>query len=150
MSVLDKFKGDAKREQDGVWVDLDRERAVEEDEVEKRLADPEFNGIRVARAGGHNKKFQAELEKAMREFRGSGAQRIKAVAEVTPEVFARSCVLGWQGPGLVDDRGQPLAFSKEAAVALMSIPDLYDLCSGVAANRHAFRQQQIEEDEKNS
>jgi hypothetical protein len=153
-SVFDKFRGDAKREQDGVWVDVEEEDVVAEEDLaawKAAVAEGKASGVLVARAGGHNRRYEIELERLARDIRGSTKKRRELLREAVREAFARSAVVDWCGPAWTDESGAPMPFSADAAaMTLRALPDLYEILARVANDREAFRQKRLEEESKNS
>ena len=83
--------------------------------------------IRVARAGGANKRFAKVLDRLLRPHKRQLAndQLSDDVAkDVMIQAYADAVVLGWEG---VEDReGNPMGFSRENVVKLFTdLPELF-------------------------
>jgi hypothetical protein len=122
-------------------------------DVETRGIDLKFPNftIRVARAGGANKRFAASLQKKLgtraRAF-DAGMMDPDEANKVLAEVYADCVILGWEG--VTDRDGQPLAFSKEACVRLFTdLPDLFQEVVSESQRLQNFRVAQRSEDAGN-
>lgn len=83
--------------------------------------------IRIARAGGANKRFAKVLDRLLRPYKRQLAndQLSDDVAkDVMIQAYADAVVLGWEG---VEDReGNPMSFSRENVVKLFTdLPELF-------------------------
>lgn len=83
--------------------------------------------IKIARAGGANKRFAKVLDRLLRPYKRQLAndQLSDDVAkEVMIQAYADSVVLGWEG---VEDRqGNPMDFTRENVVKLFTdLPELF-------------------------
>lgn len=83
--------------------------------------------IKIARAGGANKRFAKVLDRLLRPYKRQLAndQLSDDVAkEVMIQAYADSVVLGWEG---VEDReGNPMEFSRDNVVRLFNdLPELF-------------------------
>lgn len=107
--------------------------------------------IRVARAGGSNRRYFKVLEqksKPIRRALATGAADPKQVSAIMREVFAETVVLGWEG--VTDREGNELPFSKENAVKLFKdLPDLFADVQVQASSYAQFLEVQAEADEGN-
>jgi hypothetical protein len=109
--------------------------------------------IKIARAGGANKKYNRVLESVSKPYRraiANGSLPNEKANEILQEVYARSVVLGWGGPGMVDPEGNPLECSVENCIALFKrLPDLFDDIKSQAESFINFKIDQAEQDAKN-
>ena len=83
--------------------------------------------IRIARAGGANKRFAKVLDRLLRPYKRQLAndQLSDDVAkDVMIQAYADAVVLGWEG---VEDReGNPMEFSRDNVVKLFTdLPELF-------------------------
>lgn len=135
MSVYKRFKTSESCERDGVWLDYG-------DGVR----------VRVARAGGSNRRFL----KAMERFRRKHKRRIDldlldedVARPAVIDIFAETVVLGWEG--VANEEGTPLECTKENVVKVFTdLPDFFDAVRDDAARAEIFRAHIDEEDAKNS
>ena len=83
--------------------------------------------IRIARAGGANKRFAKVLDRLLRPYKRQLAndQLSDDVAkDVMIQAYADAVVLGWEGVG--DREGNPMEFSRENVVKLFTdLPELF-------------------------
>lgn len=114
--------------------------------------------LRIARAGGANKRYQTVLEKVAQPFRRAiEAKAIPAEKsdEILREVFAKSIVLGWEGVTQDDLDGsgsnQPAPFTVDNCIAfLKALPDVFMEVREQAASAALFRSLVDEDAGKNS
>ena len=124
------------------------DKAVEANGIDLKF--PSFT-IRVARAGGANKRFAAVLQKKLgtraRAF-DAGMMSPDEANKILAEVYAECVVLGWEG--VTDRAGVPLAYSKEACVRLFTdLPDLFQEVIAESQRLQNFRAVQKDEDSGN-
>lgn len=107
--------------------------------------------IRVARAGGANKKYLKALERVTKRFRvqirtdNFGLEHQKLVMQ---EVYAETVVLGWKGVKDRDDKDMP--FSKENCLKLFrDLPALWEDVSEQATSLALFKESINEAQAKN-
>jgi hypothetical protein len=138
-SIYALFQTDKTAEQEGIILNYGR-----------------FGKIRVARAGGSNKKFAKALEMGMRPHRSAGKAGLTgleglddAVAEdILVRAFAESVVLGWEGVKGLD--GKLIPFSKDNVIKLFKdMPDLFADVRDQSAQLAAFRAHLTEVDSGN-
>ena len=109
MSLYDAFKTDASAEQDGIILDFG-----------------DFT-VKIARAGGENKKFQKALRRRLDKHKR--AIQFEALPEdvalrVLAECYADAVVLGWEN--IVDEIGEEIPYSREKCVELlMELPEFF-------------------------
>lgn len=105
----------------------------------------------IARAGGANRKFQQVLEAKLKPHRRQIQTETLAdevAHRLIVEAYAEAVLLGWDG--VVDAAGQPLPFTKDNAIRLMTdLPDLFRDLQEQATKAALFRRQAQEADEKN-
>jgi hypothetical protein len=137
MGLRKLFKTDEKVEQQGVWLDYGDTR------------------IRIARAGGANKKFAKVLDKKTKPYRralASGTMDNDRANNILRETYAESVVLDWQTkvgdewkPGIdPEDAGLPAGDllpvnSDNVLLALTALPDLYQDIMSQAQSIALFR-----------
>lgn len=109
--------------------------------------------IKIARAGGGNKKYMRVLEAVSRPHRRaiqSGNLPPEKANEVLQEVYAKAVVLDWGGEGMVDEAGKPLKFSPKACMDLFQrLPDLFEDVKAQAESFINFKVEEAEADAKN-
>ncbi len=83
--------------------------------------------VRIARAGGANKKFERLLSRKTRPHRRAIATESmsdKLAESIMMEIYAETIMLDWEG--VTDDDGNVIPFSKDAVLALFKeLPDFY-------------------------
>lgn len=110
--------------------------------------------IKVARAGGANKKYNRVLEAVSKPYRraiANGTLPNDKANEILKEVYAKAVVLDWGGDGMVDVDGiTPLQFSAANCLALFNrLPDLFDDVKAQAESFVNFKIEDAEADAKN-
>ena len=107
--------------------------------------------IRIARAGGANRKFQQVLEAKLKPHRRQIQTETLAdevAHRLIVDAYAEAVLLGWDG--VADAEGQPLPFTRENAIRLMTdLPDLFRDVQEQATKAALFRRQAEAADEKN-
>lgn len=107
--------------------------------------------IQIARAGGANRKFAQVLEAKLKPHRRQIQTETLAdevAHRLIVEAYAEAVILGWDG--VVDAAGQPLPFTRDNTVRLMTdLPDLFRDVQEQATKAALFRRQAQEADEKN-
>lgn len=125
MSIYRKFKTSKDQEQQGVWLDYG-------DGVE----------IRIARAGGSNKKFLKCAERFQRKYKRQLELEIlpnDVAYDAAIQMYAESVVLEWKGVCGEDD--QPLECTRENVVKVLSdLPDLFADIRAQATNHQLFKE----------
>jgi len=108
--------------------------------------------IRIARAGGANRKFASVLEAKLKPYRRqiqTESMDDEVATRLIIEAYAESVVIDWEG--VVDGAGTPLPFAKENVIKLFTdLPDLFRDVQEQATKASLFRAAEVEEDEKNS
>lgn len=108
--------------------------------------------IRVARAGGANKRYLERLEAKVKPFRRQIQNETIERAlldKLLMEVFADTVVIGWNG--VQDEHGKALPYSKENCIKLFSdLPDLWADVQEQAQRAALFRAEIRDADAKNS
>jgi hypothetical protein len=107
--------------------------------------------IRVARAGGANRKFEKVADIKLKPYRRQIQQGLisnAAVEKLLVEIYAESVVIGWEN--VEDADGNPMAFSVENCVKLLTdLPDLFKDIQDQAQRGAIFRDDIAEADIKN-
>jgi len=107
--------------------------------------------IRVARAGGANKKYAKALHTKMKPHRKAfqaGTLDPKVGNNIMAEVYAETIVLGWAG--VVDAEGAEMEFNKENCVKLFTdLPELFNQVIADAENYRLFKEEEEEDIAKN-
>jgi len=108
--------------------------------------------IRIARAGGANKRFAKVLEAKQKPHRRQIQNETldEGVArKLLAESYAEAVVLGWDN--LTGPDGKPMPYSKQNCVKLLlDLPDLFADIREQAAKVALFRREEIEEAAGNS
>lgn len=122
-------------------------------ELEKRGVVLDFgNGewVRIARAGGSNKKFIQAFESLMKPYRRAfqlGTMDDKKAAEILHEAFAKAIVLEWH---ITDKDGKDIEFTVENAKKVFTdLPEFFGTIKTEAENMSNFKRQAQEEEAKN-
>lgn len=144
MSMYHQFETDSDQEKKGVWLDYSR-----------------FQ-VRVARAGGANKKYQLALDRITKQYRRAIATETMdpdVAEDLIRRVFAQTVILDWKvkvgdefKQGIEQkDSDELLPFTPENVLAtLRALPDLSDDIQAGARNSTLFRSALREEIGKNS
>lgn len=108
--------------------------------------------IKIARAGGSNKRFEKILEQHTRSYRRSKIdldQLPRPVMEkVLHRVYAEGVVLGWQG--VKDREGNDMPYSIDNCIKLFQdLPDLWADVVNQATSIANFKAQALESESKN-
>lgn len=107
--------------------------------------------IRIARAGGSNKRYQKSMTQRSKPYRRAMANDTLGndVAEkMLAEVYAESVVLGWEG--VTDEQGEALEFNFDNCVKVLTdLPDLFADIREQAQKSALFRTDDLDEDVKN-
>lgn len=133
LNLFAQFATDLDAENNGVW---------------KEYGDNKFL---IARAG--NKpytKLLTELvtrHKAILESKTDAAETLGD--KLTIEVMAKTILLGWEEPLIVEQGGEPVPYSFDNAVKALSIKDFRALVNGWANEMDAYRVAKLEEVQKN-
>ena len=118
--------------------------------------------VRMARAGGSNKRYQKAMERETRPLK----RAIQAEAlpegqanELVRRVFAEAIILDWEvrqedgtyTQGIEGPDGDVIPFTKENVIAtLEELPELFDELQSAAAKASNYREAVLEADAKNS
>lgn len=135
MSLYKTYKTDPKIEEDGRWLDYFGE-GIE---------------IKIARAGGANKKYMRCAEKFRRKFkRQIELDRMSDDVALKEgiEVYADSVILDWKG--VKDENEELLPFNRENVIKVMNdLPDLFFDLQAAAVDGKLFSADIDEQDVKN-
>ncbi len=108
--------------------------------------------VRIARAGGANKKFEKAMMRLTKPYRhaiNSGTIDPKTADQLLYRAYAEAVVIGWEG--ITGKDGADLPFSADAAVALFTdLPDFFQQIRRNADSSALFRVETNEDDSKNS
>ena len=132
MARISSLKSDHKKETEGVWVEWE-------------------HGVSLLVARLNNPGFQAFVRKATKERTKdirSGSFSDGEMERVSIEAMGHHVLLGWKN--IESDDGEPLEWTAERAVELLSDPDLRDLYQFVLtqANERELYRRDIEEESK--
>ena len=116
--------------------------------------------IRVARAGGSNKRFAKATDQYFENHRRAaeiGALQESVAAEALANVYADAVILGWRtksSEGYVDTiggpNGEPWDFTRENVIKLLTLlPDFFATLRKHCENFQNFRRALLEQDAKN-
>lgn len=142
MSMYDLFKTDDSIEQSGVFLNYGSFR------------------VKIARAGGGNKRYIKTLEAKTRPIRRAIETETvdeKVSRQLMMELYAETIVLDWETEvdgkmekGIEGPDGKIMPFSKEnVLLTFKNLPDLFQDIIAQAGKVSNFRQMQLEEDAKN-
>lgn len=149
MGMYDQFATDTDLELKGIWIDYGDFR------------------VKLARAGGANKKHLSYMEKKTKPFRRAiqaGTMSEERGAEILYDVYAKTVVLDWEVSDGVDKDGMTkwkrgihkedggiLPFTEENVVqTFKNLPDLFLDLRQAAEGASLFRKEEMEADTKNS
>ena len=108
--------------------------------------------IRIARAGGANKRFGKLLNTRLKPHRRqmeTDTMDEKVALKIMIETYADTIVLGWEG--VKDETGKIMVYSKENVIKLFTdLPELFRDVQRQADNVALFRAEELAEDSKNS
>jgi len=128
------FETDGNLETEGLWLDYGDAR------------------IKIARAGGSNKRYEKRLEVLSRPHKRlmkADRMPLREMNKLLKQVYAESVVLGWEG--VTDREGNVMPFSAENCIRLFDdLPDLWEDVLEQARNSAIFRREVLESDSKNS
>jgi hypothetical protein len=130
---LSKLKVDAKKETDGVWVEVGE-------------------GLELLIAGADNPEYRKYRDKLVKPF----IRRVRTnlmsaedTEDITRRAMARYVLLGWRG--LEDDDGNPIQYSEKKALEILrESRELFNIVADFASDRALFRAEVEGESEKNS
>lgn len=142
MSIYEQFKTSPELEQKGILIDYGTFR------------------VRVARAGGSNKRFLKLLEAKIKPYRRALATETMdndRGMELLREVYAEAVVISWETKvgdefksGIEAPDGKLLPFSKEnVLLTFNNLPDLFNDIKEQADKAALFREKIREEEGKN-
>lgn len=132
MARLSSLKADSRKEVEGVWMSWE-------------------HGVSLLIARLNNPGFQAHVRKATRSKTKAirqGSISDEEMERVSLEAIAHHVLLGWKN--IEDDDGNPLEYSPETALELLSDPGLRDLYQFVLtqSNERELYRQEVEDDSK--
>lgn len=137
-NLYKEFGTDQDQERDGIWIEYGDE------------ADGNYS-IKLARAGGNNKRFAKVLERKSRPHRRkleTNTASAGLAEKLLIETFAETVVLDWKN--ITDAEGKEFPFSKKNCIKLFTdLPDLFAMIRDEASAMVNFQQVGLEEDEKN-
>lgn len=129
------FGTDEDVEKDGLWLDYSSK----------------FR-IKIARAGGSNRKFSQLLDAKLKPYKrliDMDKMDEEVLKNVLIDVFASTVVLDWKG--VTDRAGKAMAFNKENVIKLFNdLPDLFADVRKSAMNASLFRKELAEAEAGNS
>lgn len=133
MSIYTAFKTDKNLEEKGIWLNYG-----------------DFK-IKIARAGGGNKRFEASCKNRLKGYERAlqiGALSNDKANELMQEIYAESVILDWEN--VTDEEGKPIPFNKENVLkVLKDLPELFKDLEENARKVALFRQDLLEDDLKN-
>ncbi len=108
--------------------------------------------ITIHRAGGSNQKYSkvasAKLKPYARQLHTKTADP-KVIERVMAEIYAESVIIGWKN--VKDSEGKAMSFTKANVVKLLTdLPELFADIQRAADDVALFREEELEEDAKNS
>ncbi|MFZ4857906.1 MAG: hypothetical protein ACOYL3_16070 [Desulfuromonadaceae bacterium] len=107
--------------------------------------------IRIARAGGSNRRYSDLLTKKLRPFKRQLENETMdpdAGTRVMAEVYADTVILGWEG--VQNAEGKNLDFNRDNVIKIMTdLPDLFRDIQEQALKMANFREAELDDDRKN-
>lgn len=108
--------------------------------------------IRIARAGGSNRKYTEQLRlKLLKPYERQIANNTmdeEASTRIFAEIYASTIILGWEG--VSDENGKPLAFTRDNVIKLLTdLPELFRDIQDAAQKFSNFREAELDEERKN-
>lgn len=142
MSGLHKqFKTNSAKESEGVEIEF----------PEAQNDDGSIPTFIISRMGKSNKAYSKSLEAATRPYRRQvelGTMKNEVAEGLFMGVFVDTILRGWKN--VQDENGQPIAYSKDAATALLNeLPDVYERLQEEAKLSANFRDSALEAEAKN-
>lgn len=142
MSGLHKqFKTNPAKESEGVEIEF----------PEAQNDDGSIPTFIISRMGKSNKAYSKSLEAATRPYRRQvelGTMKNEVAEGLFMGVFVDTILRGWKN--VQDENGQPIAYSKDAATALLNeLPDVYERLQEEAKLSANFRDSALEAEAKN-
>ena len=131
MDIFKKYATDEKLEEDGTWTEIGPKTRL----LVARLGNPRYRAAfkRLSRP------YQAQID------RNSLPEEIQE--QILIKSLAETVLLGWEG---LEEGGQPLAYSKETALRLLTdLKDFRDDVLTLARQAEAYRVQALEDAVKN-
>lgn len=139
MSLFKNYATDSAKEANGVTVPF----GTNDDGTEISFV--------IARLGGGNKAYAKALEAAQKPYRRQiqlKTMDTELHEKIFRDVFAATIIKGWSNVRDADEK--EISFtSKNAAILLEKLPNLYDELFAQSQNLELFRSDTVEEDEKN-
>ena len=134
MAKLSKRYGtSAHKEAEGVWVDLG-------------------DGIRVKVARANNPTHLRATERLIKPFRRqiqNNSLPIDKTTELTIKAMSLGILKDWEG--IENDKGKPVPYSEDMAVELLTeYKDFREEVSEISQSMEMYRNEEIEEEQKNS
>jgi hypothetical protein len=134
MNLKKHFGSNPKKETQGTWVDV-------------------AEGVKILVARINNPRYTMRLMELQRpnwkQYRRGNVDLVKE-AEMHTRVIAETILLGWVG--LTDDKGEPVEYSVDKAIEILSDPELHDFRDFVVEESQRmsnFRDIELEEAAKN-
>lgn len=142
MSGLHKqFKTNSAKESEGVEIEF----------PEAQNDDGSIPTFIISRMGKSNKAYSKSLEAATRPYRRQvelGTMKNEVAEGLFMGVFVDTILRGWKN--VQDENGQPIAYSKDAATALLNeLPDVYERLQEEAKLSANFRDSALDAEAKN-
>ena len=132
MASLKDFMVDAKKEVEGVWVEIG-------------------DGLKMLIAGADNPEYRKYRDKILKPLiRKVRSKRLTNddLEDLTKRAMAKHILLGWEN--LDDDAGKPIPYSHEKALSILrESRELFNIVVGYADDQAMFREESNEEAEKN-
>lgn len=132
MDLFSKYKTDADKERDGVWVPLDGE-----------------SRIRIART--NNPLYREAMVRKMNRYKMAAKSKVipeDAWLDIVNELVAETILVDWEG---ITEKGQPLPYSVENAKRVLTeLKDFREMVLSIADNMENFKEELDEGTEKNS
>jgi len=133
---LTRFKADPVREDDGVWAEIDSATGAR---------------VKIARIG--NRRYREAMSRRLKPYRRAlrnGTLDERVTERITAEVLAETVLLDWDG---LYEGDRLLPYAPDTAKRILAddaYKDFRDLVVELASDLDLYREQELEEAEKNS
>jgi len=139
--LFKQFKTNATKEVEGVEIEF----------TEATNDDGSIPTFIISRMGKSNKAYAKALEASTRPYRRQvelGTLKNEVAEGLFLNVFVDNVLKGWKN--VLDEEGNEIAYSKEAAISLMTaLPDVYERLQEEAKLASNFRDFSLEAEAKN-
>ena len=124
---VSRFKTNAAKEQNGVWVDIGEGAKL----LVARVNNSHYRSVLLRRS----KPVAAQMR--------TGTLPEDKARAILEQCYADAILLDWEG--LEDDDGNALEYSKEQALELLRMKDFFEMVENFAMNAELYREEQLNE-----